>query len=117
MAPADNLETNAEVQKLLERFSNEAEEDYIGLWEVVSAIELSPSLLELVGGDLRRAVLDFVQEMLGDGFVAVDLRPEGKCAPWADQRPAEVVQRLEQGWAALGRTPNIGELAWFNKPN
>ena len=114
MTQAANTEPNTD---LLKRFSHEATEDYIGLWQIVDAIDSSCSSAELTDSALRLAVAGFVQQMLRHGFIAVDLMPDGRCTPWADQRPVKVTERIEQGWAKLGRSPTIGELAWFDKPD
>ena len=52
--------------------------------------------------------------MLDRGFEAVDLAPSGGAVPWADQDPASVVSRIDHEWKALGREPNVGEVAWFD---
>jgi hypothetical protein len=108
---------SGELHRLLNRFTCEAAEDYIGLWQIVDAIKSKASLIEGIDGDLRSAVTGFVYQMLQHGFVAVDLTLGGGCTPWADQRSTKVIQRIEDGWSKLGRDPTIGELAWFDKPN
>jgi hypothetical protein len=31
--------------------------------------------------------------------------------------PDQAVSRIEKEWSALGREPNIGEVAWFTSPS
>ena len=108
---------DGERRLLLDRFSREAAEDYVGLWQVVNAIKHQSSLGEIDGDELRDAVIEFVRSMLREGFIAVDLTADGGAIPWKDQDAAGVAAHIERGWVELGREPTIGELAWFDKPS
>jgi len=101
-----------EFQQAMDDFSHEVLIDAIGLWQISKRVRriAHPQTED----ELRQLVLEFVKEMLARGFEAADLIPSGKSLPWRDQDPASVLHRIDSEWKALGREPNVGEVAWFD---
>lgn len=99
---------------VLEGLVEECRVDHVGLWEVINAAryDLGASTPE----DIQATTVRLVRGLLGRGMHVGYPAPDGKgFAPW--NVPADVaVRRIEQEWDALGREPNIGEVAWFTAP-
>lgn len=100
----------------------ECKEDHVGLWEVVWSTRFLLNREEPPGGDkdhaaqedVRRMTLRVLKELLEEGLVQAGFpAPDGRgFQPWP-MPPSEVVARVQSEWDALGREPNIGEIAWF----
>lgn len=106
---------NSQYQEITGSFLKEAEEDYIGLWQLIKAAKCFISAEEPL---VTRAVtLDIVRELLAAGLEAGD-PPYSTTGyrPWPNQNPDAVASRIEQEWEALGHEPNIGDIVWFNLP-
>ena len=103
-------------EEVLESLTQECSEDHVGLWRIVNAVRFD--LGSTNPAQTRALTLRLVRSLLYDhgmqvGHPAVDGR---HFLPWrlsADQ----AVRRIEQEWSALGRDPNIGEVAWFTSPD
>ena len=102
------------VDKIVEGFRREAQQDYVGLWQVTGTVMHNFKLSE--ASKIREMTLTIVRQLLDSGLCAVDLAPGGRCTPWSDQEPESVVRRIEAEWNALGRDPDIGDIVWFNLP-
>jgi hypothetical protein len=100
-------------EQAIEMLSEQAQDDYIGLWQIIGRVrKISPPGTD---EELRNLVLEFVKDLLARGFQAVTLASSGPgCSPWPDQDPGSVAGRIESEWKALGREPNVGEIAWFD---
>lgn len=98
--------------RLVDQFFAEAGDDLIGLWEIARQFEQ-----ETGPGDLaREQTLAVVQALLTRGLRAGDPPySAGGYQPWTDQEPAAVIERIRREWLALGRTPNIPDIAWFKR--
>jgi hypothetical protein len=104
-----------EFQEAIDLLAEHARDDYIGLWQITNRVR--SICYPKTDDELRILVIDFVKDMLARGFQAVDLAQQGPgCRPWQDQTPASVAGRIESEWKALGREPNVGEIAWFDLP-
>lgn len=104
------------IDKICDDFKREAMRDYVGLWQVMNAIErdFKPASPE----ERRRLTLEVVKKLIAGGLQAVDLEPRGSgCVPWAHQDVKHVVNRINAEWNALGRDPDIGDIVWFNNPS
>ena len=99
---------------VLESLVEECRVDHVGLWEVITAarldlgastyLETQATTLQLVWGLLNRGMFVGYPAADGVGFVPWEVSAEG------------AIRRIEQEWSALGREPNIGEVAWFTAP-
>jgi hypothetical protein len=100
---------------MVNEFFTEAEDDLVGLWEIVSEVEERTGAAEQV---LREQTLEVVRELLVHGLVAGNppYSVHGY-RPWTDQRPDAVIDRIRSEWIALGRIPNIPDIAWFARPD
>ncbi len=103
------------LEQIIEDFYTGAASDYVGLWELVNAVD---SRLRPSGSDDRRELtLEVVRQLIARGLLAVDLASVGGgCVPWRDQQPDSVLRRIRAEWEALGRDPDIGDIAWFSLP-
>jgi hypothetical protein len=97
-------------ESIIADFEKETAVDLIGLWQLIGAVKRN-----LEGEHLQRLTLDLSTQMLSRGFLVGDMSSSGTTLePWPDQRPAHVAARIEAEWNALGREPNIGDIAWFD---
>jgi hypothetical protein len=99
---------------VLESLVEECHQDHVGLWEVVHAARLD--LGALTPAETQATTLRLVQGLLDRGMYVGFPAPDGKgFVPW-DLSAEGAVRRIELEWCALGREPNIGEVAWFTAP-
>jgi hypothetical protein len=99
-------------QDVLECLSEECREDHIGLWRIVNAVRVDlgardPSVV-------RELTLGLVRSLLQEpGMQVGHPAPDGRHFVSWGLSPEEAVSRIDQAWSALGRDPDIGEVAWF----
>lgn len=109
----DKMQTLTPRRALIERFYDEARSDLVGLWQIVKAVERKNGR----GEDPTEDVLSIVRALLGRGLRAGDPPySEGGFRPWPDQNVDVVLQRIRAEWLALGRTPDLPDIAWFYLP-
>jgi len=102
VAPAD----------LAAQFLAEAQDDLVGLWEIARDVGERAGSAE----DTREETLALVRELLARGLVAGDPPyAAGGYRPWTDQDPDQAVARIRREWLALGRMPDIPDIAWFGR--
>lgn len=97
---------------ILDNLVEECHEDHVGLWRIVNAVRFDLTSADPV--QTRALTLRLVRSLLWVRGVQVG-RPasDGRhFVPW-NLPPDEAMSRIEKEWAALGREPNIGEVAWF----
>jgi hypothetical protein len=97
---------------VLEGLVEECHEDHVGLWRIVNAVRLDLGSTNPV--ETRAMTLRLVRRLLHErgmqvGHPAADGR---HFVPWG-LPPDQAMRRIEEEWSALGREPNIGEIAWF----
>jgi hypothetical protein len=101
-------------QDVIAGLLDECREDYVGLWQLVNASQLD---MGAAGPDeTRQRTLDLVRRLLSEpGIVVGHPAPDGRhFVPW-NLKPDDAFDRIEREWSALGRNPDIGEIAWFTK--
>src|ERR1051326_3016677 len=99
-------------QDVLDELVAECHVDHVGLWEVINAAYFD---LGANGPEEKRDVtLALVRELLCKHGMQVGFpAPGGRdFEPWK-LTPEQALRRIEDEWIALGREPNIGEVAWF----
>lgn len=101
--------------ELEQKLMDELEDDYVGLWSIFRDVrEAHPtSPADLV----KRLTLALLEKWLNSGQIEVgSFDPPGgeRFVCWS-LRPAETIERIRREWDALGRDPDIGEIAWFTK--
>jgi hypothetical protein len=99
-------------EDVLESLAEECHEDHVGLWRIVNAVRFD--LGSVNPTETRVLTLRLVRRLLQErGMQVGHPTPDGRqFVPW-NISAEEAVDRIEQQWAALGRDPNIGEVAWF----
>ena len=103
------------MNSLKEAFLKEAEDDIVGLWEIVKILEEDHGAANEV---LCEQSLEVVRGLLAHGLLAGDPPYSvGGYRPWADQQPDAVIDRIRSEWIALGHTPNIPDIVWFSRPD
>ncbi len=95
-----------------EELLRECAEDHVGLWCVVSLYREESQGPHAMEGILRELEDLLTKGILQVGFPAKDGR---LFDPWSSE-PIESVARIRREWLALGRDPDIGEIAWFTTP-
>jgi hypothetical protein len=102
-------------EDVLDSLVEECHEDHVGLWEIVEAVrlDLGPSSPR----ETRAMALRLVRSLLHErGMQVGHPAPDGRHFVAWDLPADQAVSRIEKEWSALGREPNIGEVAWFTSP-
>ncbi len=88
-----------------------AEEDYVDLATVAHIVQ---EALRLLGDrEVHGYTMGTLFEMLHDGYLRAGVPTrEGGFEPWEGGR-VEIMSRMASEWMALGRTPALGEIVWF----
>lgn len=103
-----------EFKALIEGYKEEAKGDTIGLYQIISRMKKDFHAQKET--EIRDLTLEFVREMLANGFEAIDppyLR--NGYHRWENQDPDYVINRIKTEWQALGRIPNIPDIVWFGR--
>jgi hypothetical protein len=98
--------------EVLESLVEECHEDHVGLWRLVNAVRFDLGSKD--PAETRVLTLRLVRKLLNErGMQIGHPAPDGRHFVSWDLPPDQAVGRVEQEWVALGRDPNIGEVAWF----
>lgn len=105
---------NSNMQNIIDRFYAEAQEDAIGLWEIIDEIEENSNS----NIDIRQQTSLLVRLLLARGLIAGN-PPYSATGyePWPNQEPDAVVNRINREWDALGRLPSVPDIVWFALPS
>jgi hypothetical protein len=89
--------------------SEELDEDYVGIWTL--AWHIRRRIID-VSDEGVRALATAILHGLHESAVRIGSLSEesGTFTPWPDE---DGVDRVMREWTALGRDPNIGEIAWL----
>lgn len=98
--------------EVLEGLVDECREDHVGLWEIVHAVQFdlgcqNPRQVQSLTLQLVRGLLSHRGMQVGHPA------PDGRQFVSWGLSSDETIRRIEQELTALGREPNIGEVAWF----
>ncbi|HEV3263318.1 MAG TPA: hypothetical protein VG013_41165 [Gemmataceae bacterium] len=97
---------------VLESLAEECRVDHVGLWEIVDAVRFD--LGSTSAPETRALTLRLVRSLLFErGMQVGHPAPDGRHFVSWDLPPDQALSRIEKEWSALGREPNIGEVAWF----
>jgi hypothetical protein len=97
---------------VLESLAEECHADHVGLWEIVDAVR--SDLGSTSASETRALTLRLVRSLLSErGMQVGHPAPDGRNFISWDLSLDQAVSRIEKEWSALGREPNIGEVAWF----
>lgn len=102
-----------ELEQIKAAIIAEAEEDFIGLWEIVREVRETTELNDEEA--VRSATLAVVEDLVRGGQIRAGvLSGDGReLYEWAESAEL-VIERINREWLELGRDPNIGEIAWFD---
>jgi hypothetical protein len=98
--------------EVLDSLVEECHVDHVGLWEVVNAAHFDLGAED--AAQTRDMTLSLVRGRLCERRMLVGFPAEDgqHFDPW--NLPSEqAIRRIEEEWTALGREPDIGEVAWF----
>jgi hypothetical protein len=100
------------MQEVLDSLVEECQDDHVGLWRIVNAVRFDLGSTDTT--QTRILSLRLVRSLLQERGIQVGRpAPDGRhFLPW-DLTPDQAIHRIEEEWTAIGRDPNIGELAWF----
>jgi hypothetical protein len=87
----------------------ECSEDYVGLWSIINRFQRAGIKIEPI---LMETTLNLVYEILSQDHIVAGQFSNNEFHIWK-RNPTEIVARIREEWMALGRTPNISEIAWF----
>lgn len=86
-------------------------EDWVGLWIVAGIVQDLGAQTE---DAIRAESLKVIGQLLARGSVSLGLpNLDGSFSSW-DLPAEQALSRLDFEWRQLGRTPNIGEIAWLD---
>src|SRR5439155_13366294 len=98
--------------ELLESLVEGCRDDHVGLWEIVNAVQFDLGCQD--PRQIQALTLQLVRDLLSRrGMRVGHPAPDGRQFVSWDLSSDEAVSRIERAWSALGREPNIGEVAWF----
>jgi hypothetical protein len=102
-------------ERVLESLAEECHDDHVGLWRVVNAVHDDLGATDPV--ETRALTLRLVRRLLEEGSMQVGHpAPDGgHFNPW-NHAVDQALRRIDAEWTALGREPDIGEVAWFTSP-
>ncbi len=111
-----------DLERLKREVLRECKEDHVGLWSIIWQLRYAlndgnyplPEEDKANPAEVRRLTLEVVRDFLESGLVHAGFPTvDGRgFTPWR-LPPAEVLARINAGWDALGREPNIGDIVWF----
>lgn len=105
-------DVHAFVKNEVDDFYDESQDDYIGLWQIVSrARDHSDSEKHK-----RDIAFGIIRLLLGRGLHVGNLVKTGGFASWNEQDPDFVIGRIGREWDQLGHDPTIDDIAWFWLP-
>jgi hypothetical protein len=88
----------------------ESTEDYIGLWAILWNFRQYSG--ETNHFKLRCKTLELIKELLDGELIQAGTFVDGEFELW-QLSVEDVIDRITSEWDALGRDPDIGEIAWF----
>jgi hypothetical protein len=107
--------TNGKLDEIAKSYVDEAEIDYVGLWQICIRVRVEFSSSD--PREQREIVMQIIRRMLASGLKAVTLHSSGPgCTPWKEQGEDEVIKRISSEWDALGHDPSVADIVWFNNP-
>jgi hypothetical protein len=96
----------------------EARTDTVGLWSILRHVKIDePSLTD---DEAKQITLLVIRSALRRGEVVagefVDRDEETAAFVAWEISADQAIEKIEREWAALGREPNLGDVAWFVNP-
>ena len=109
------MRSEERVQSLVRSFVDECQEDFVGLWAILW--EVKRKFPSLKPGEAKMTSLEIVRRMLATGTVSVgDFDSQKRFVAFPDSMSDQaLLAELDSRWIALGREPDIGEVAWLSR--
>jgi hypothetical protein len=90
----------------------EMKDDYVGLWEIAYLVSTE------LGFEDEDAIYETTIAMIEDMLMQELIRPgvatdKGDFEPWQED-PVSSLRIITEMWQGLGRTPTVGDIAWFD---
>src|SRR5207245_3328951 len=103
---------DVKLEDLLQSLLEECRDDHVGLWRIVKAVRLDLGCRTPI--EIRTMTVGLIRRLLEEhGALVGHPTADGReFVPW-NLPPDQAVSRIEKEWSALGRDPNIGDVAWF----
>ena len=90
----------------------EMKDDYVGVWEIARLVRSELGVDDPIG--IREITLQVSEEMLMHGWIRPGVATKsGEFEPW-DTNPGTTLATIVEDWEKLGRTPTVGDIAWFD---
>jgi hypothetical protein len=103
---------NKQINDLCQKFSASIKLDYLGFWEIVTAVENGNSNLSV--GDRRAIVMAVLHCLLSNGvrpfhFESTPPKP----VIWQFDSADEAIEKIDNLWAQLPGRVGLGDVCWF----
>jgi hypothetical protein len=87
-----------------------AAHDEVGLWEVWRVVQRH----RRTDRDSQRAeALAALEDLLEAGYLKAGQFSRDEGWTWWEKPTDQIIRQLDQDWQALGRDPDLGDIAWF----
>lgn len=95
---------------------SECRDDFVGIWSVLWQVKNRIGTQDPL--ELQRLTLELIHDLLETRTVqAGTFGPGGKQFRSWNVPPEQAVDAIKQEWDALGREPNIGDIAYLTTPD
>lgn len=98
-----------DLSKVEQEILAECRDDYVGLWSIVRRVRASGISDESM---IFESTLSLLRDLLSRQNLVAGQFHDGRFEIWGES-PQEIASRIKNEWIGLGRSPNIGEIAWF----
>jgi hypothetical protein len=109
----------AKIDEIRRALVEEARTDTVGLWAVLWQVKQEMPVL--TPDEAKRVTLTVIREALLEERIAsgnfVDQDEDTQAFVVWPSSVEETIARIDREWTALGRDPNLGEVAWFVDPS
>jgi hypothetical protein len=103
------IESVADLERLL---LEEMQDDYVGLWEIARLVRTELGFENETG--IFETTLRVVEDMVLEGLICPGVATAGgRFESWPVD-PEQALHTINTAWEELGRTPRVGEIAWFD---
>jgi hypothetical protein len=106
------------IQQIRRALVEEGQSDVGGLWAVLGQVKAE--MPSWTAEESKKATLEVIRDALNrEELVVGEFREhDGKTTsftPW-QVSVTDALRRIDAEWVALGREPNLGDIAWFVAP-
>jgi hypothetical protein len=99
-------------ERLERELLEEMKDDYVGLWEIARLVRSELGLEDPEA--IREDTLHIIEQMLMRGWIRPGVATDtGDFEAW-DTDPGKALLAIREDWDRLGRTPTVGDIAWFD---